>query len=53
MWSEIRANFEAGVYGDRSDIETLKLYWNQLKAQDYPNAANVLTQLEQRTEESL
>lgn len=53
MWSQIRANFEAGVYGDRSDIETLKLYWNQLKAQDYPNAANVLTQLEQRTEESL
>lgn len=47
MWKETRTNFDSGVYGDPSSIDTLLMFWTTMNKLHYPGAREALEYLKQ------
>lgn len=45
MWSEAKAMFQAGCYGDPKDINTLLFFWQQMEKYHYPKARDMVDSL--------
>lgn len=52
MWNQADLKLQSAAFGPLGDLQTLKLYWAFMKANDYPNAGAVLTAIEERIEEA-
>lgn len=50
MWQETRMNFSSGVYGDPTDINSIKMFWNNMLKLNYPGAKEALEYIELRME---
>ena len=50
MWQETRMNFESGAYGDRSQIQTLILFWTKMAMLHYPGASDTVEYLQEQLE---
>lgn len=48
MWTETRANFETGAYGDKNDINSIKMFWDTMVRLNYPGAKEALEYIEGR-----
>lgn len=48
MWNQADIMLQSGAFGTLGDINTMLLYWKFKEKNNYPNAGEVLRQLEQR-----
>lgn len=48
MWEEMRSHYQAGAFGDPTQIDTMILYWEQMKTLHYPNAGRICDQLKEK-----
>lgn len=51
MWNQADIMLQSGAFGTLGDINTMLLYWKFKEKSNYPNAGEVLRQLEQRKAE--
>lgn len=51
MWNQADIMLQSGAFGTLGDINTMLLYWRFKEKNNYPNAGEVLRQLEQRKRE--
>lgn len=51
MWNQADIMLQSGAFGTLGDINTMLLYWRFKEKNNYPNAGEVLRQLEQRKQE--
>lgn len=51
MWQETTANFQAGTFGNPTDMNSIILYWNVMRGLGYPLANQAVTSLKQRIQE--
>lgn len=40
LWQETRMNLESGAFGDRTQLDTLILFWNKMEEYNYPGAGD-------------
>ena len=53
MWQETRNNFASGAYGDPTQLETIKMYWENMYKLNYPGAKENLQYIEDRLQNQL
>lgn len=53
MWQETRNNFASGAYGDPTQLETIKMYWENMYKLNYPGAKENLKYIEDRLQNEL
>ena len=46
MWQQIDMKLQSGAFGPLGDLNTMRLYWSLMKEHHYPNAGNILQQVE-------
>lgn len=46
MWSQIDMKLQSGAFGQLGTLETMRLYWSLMEKNHYPNAGDVLRQIE-------
>ena len=46
MWQQIDMKLQSGAFGQLGSLETMRLYWSLMEKNHYPNAADVLNQVE-------
>lgn len=46
MWSQIDMKLQSGAFGQLGSLETMRLYWSLMEKNHYPNAGDVLRQVE-------
>lgn len=46
MWQQIDMKLQSGAFGPLSDLTTMRLYWSLMEKNHYPNAADVLNDIE-------
>lgn len=46
MWSQIDMKLQSGAFGPLGDLQTMRLYWSLMEKNHYPNAGDVLRQIE-------
>jgi hypothetical protein len=51
MWSAADVKYQSGAFGPIGELESLILYWTFLSKSHYPNAGEVLGNLQRRMEE--
>ena len=51
MWNQADIMLQSGAFGVLGDINTMLLYWKFKEKNNYPNAGEVLRQLELRKQE--
>ena len=51
MWSAADVKYQSGAFGQIGELESLILYWTFLSKSHYPNAGEVLSNLQRRKEE--
>ena len=51
MWQQADLKLQSGAFGALGDLQTNYLYWKFLEKNGYPNASEVLTEIEKRIEE--
>lgn len=51
MWQETTNNFVSGTLGNPADPQTMMLYWNMMKALNYPLARTALQSIQQRQQQ--
>ena len=51
MWQETTNNFISGTLGNPADPQTMMLYWNMMKALNYPLARTALQSIQQRQQQ--
>ena len=47
MWQQIDMKLQSGAFGQLGSLETMRLYWSLMEKNHYPNAGDVLSQIEQ------
>ena len=47
MWQQIDMKLQSGAFGQLGTLETMRLYWSLMEKNHYPNAGDVLSQIEQ------
>jgi hypothetical protein len=52
MWQETTNNFVSGTLGNPADPQTMMLYWNMMKALNYPLARTALQSIQQRQQQA-
>jgi hypothetical protein len=50
MWNAADVKYQAGAFGPIGDLESLVLYWKFMAKANYPNAEEILTNLQERLE---
>ena len=53
MWQETRNNFASGAYGDPTQLETIKMYWENMYKLSYPGAKDNLKYIEDRLQNEI
>ena len=51
MWQQIDMKLQSGAFGQLGSLETMRLYWSLMEKNHYPNAGDVLGQIEQMMQE--
>lgn len=51
MWSQIDMKLQSGAFGQLGSLETMRLYWSLMEKNHYPNAGDVLRQVEMMMEQ--
>lgn len=51
MWNQADLKLQAAAFGQLGDLETIRTYWAFMKANDYPNAGAVLSDIEARIQQ--
>ena len=46
MWQQIDMKLQSGAFGELGSLETMRLYWSLMEKNHYPNAGDVLQQVE-------
>lgn len=46
MWQQIDMKLQSGAFGQLGTLETMRLYWSLMEKNHYPNAGDVLSQIE-------
>ena len=46
MWQQIDMKLQSGAFGQLGQLETMRLYWSLMEKNHYPNAGDVLSQIE-------
>ena len=46
MWQQIDMKLQSGAFGQLGSLETMRLYWSLMEKNHYPNAGDVLSQVE-------
>ena len=46
MWQQIDMKLQSGAFGPVGDINTSRLYWSLMEKHHYPNAGDILSQIE-------
>ena len=46
MWQQIDMKLQSGAFGQLGSLETMRLYWSLMEKNHYPNAGDVLSQIE-------
>ena len=50
MWNAADVKYQAGAFGPIGDLESLVLYWKFMEKANYPNAGEILSNLQERLE---
>jgi hypothetical protein len=51
MWNAADVKYQAGAFGPIGELESLVLYWTFMSKAHYPNAGEVLNNLQRRLDE--
>ena len=46
MWQQIDMKLQSGAFGQLGSLETMRLYWSLMEKNHYPNAGDILQQVE-------
>ena len=46
MWQQIDMKLQSGAFGNLGDPQTMRLYWSLMEKNHYPNAGDILSQVE-------
>ena len=46
MWQQIDMKLQSGAFGNLGDPQTMRLYWTLMEKNHYPNAGDILSQVE-------
>lgn len=46
MWQQIDMKLQSGAFGQSGTLETMRLYWSLMEKNHYPNAGDVLSQID-------
>ena len=46
MWQQIDMKLQSGAFGPLGDLQTMRLYWSLMEKNHYPNAGDVLSQID-------
>jgi len=46
MWQQIDMKLQSGAFGQLGALETMRLYWSLMEKNHYPNAGDVLSQID-------
>ena len=46
MWQQIDMKLQSGAFGQLGSLETMRLYWSLMEKNHYPNAGDILSQIE-------
>lgn len=46
MWQQIDMKLQSGAFGQLGTLETMRLYWSLMEKNHYPNAGDVLSQID-------
>lgn len=46
MWQQIDMKLQSGAFGNLGDPQTMRLYWSLMEKNHYPNAGDILSQIE-------
>lgn len=46
MWQQIDMKLQSGAFGELGSLETMRLYWSLMEKNHYPNAGDVLSQID-------
>ena len=51
MWQQIDMKLQSGAFGNLGDLNTMRLYWSLMEKHHYPNAGDILSQIEMMMQE--
>ena len=51
MWQQIDMKLQSGAFGQLGSLETMRLYWSLMEKNHYPNAGDVLSQIDMMMQE--
>lgn len=51
MWQQIDMKLQSGAFGNLGNLETMRLYWSLMEKNHYPNAGDILSQVEMMLQE--
>jgi len=51
MWQQIDMKLQSGAFGNLGDPQTMRLYWSLMEKNHYPNAGDILSQVEMMIQE--
>ena len=51
MWQQIDMKLQSGAFGQLGTLETMRLYWSLMEKNHYPNAGDVLSQIDMMMQE--
>ena len=51
MWQQLDMKLQSGAFGPLGDPNTMRLYWSMMEKHHYPNAGDILSQVEMMMQE--
>ena len=51
MWQQIDMKLQSGAFGNLGSLETMRLYWSLMEKNHYPNAGDILSQIDMMMQE--
>jgi len=53
MWQQLDMKLQSGAFGPLGDPNTMRLYWSMMEKHHYPNAGDILSQVEMMQQEMM
>ena len=51
MWQQLDMKLQSGAFGPLGEPNTMRLYWSMMEKHHYPNAGDILSQIEMMMQE--
>lgn len=51
MWQQLDMKLQSGAFGPLGDLNTMRLFWSMMEKHHYPNAGDILSQIEMMIQE--